>query len=71
MLFFILLECPTLTNPNNGILSCSLGEDGFATPGDTCSLTCNNGYVLIGNAFRICQADGSWSGNDAVCAISE
>ena len=71
LLFFILLECPTLTDPNNGMLNCSLGEDGFATFRDTCSFTCNNGYELIGNTTRICQADGSWSGSDAVCVISE
>ena len=68
---FILVGCPTLTNPNNGMLSCSQGGDGFSTFGDACSFTCNNGYVLIGNALRICQADGSWSGSDAVCEISE
>ena len=53
------------------MLGCSLGEDGFATSGDTCLFTCNNGYGLIGNATMICQTDGSWSGSDAVCAISE
>ena len=53
------------------MLNCSLGEDGFATSGDTCSFTCNNGYEIFGNTTRICQTDGSWSGSDPVCEISE
>ena len=65
------LECPTLTNPNNGMLNCSLGGDGFASYGDTCYFTCNNGYELIGSATRICQADGWWSGSHPRCDISE
>ena len=71
LLLFIFLECPTLTNPNNGMLICSLEGDGFAISGDFCGLTCDNGYELIGNAIRICQTDGSWSGSEAVCEISE
>ena len=67
----ILLDCPTLTNPSNSMVDCSLKGGVFANPGDTCSFTCNNGYELTGNAYRICQTDGSWSGIDAVCEISE
>ena len=29
--------------------------------GDTIRLSCNNGYMLNGNALVTCQADGSWS----------
>ena len=65
------LECPMLTNPNNVTFNCSLGRDGFASPGDACYFTCNDGYELIGNAIRICQTDGWWSGSDPVCQISE
>ena len=70
-MFFILVKCPTLTSPNNGMLSCSLGGNGFANSGDFCGFRCNNGYDLIGNSTRICQADGSWSGSDTVCDISK
>ena len=71
LLFFILVECLLLTNPNNGMLSCSLGGDGLTNPGDTCVFTCNNGYELIGNDMRICLPNGTWSGSDPVCEISE
>ena len=35
--------------------------------GDTCSFTCNTGYELTDSDTRICQSNGSWSGNDDVC----
>ena len=28
---------------------------------------CNEGYVLRGNAARVCQGDGSWSGEEPSC----
>ena len=56
-----------LTDPNNGIFNCSLGDDGIPSYEDTCSFTCNTGYVLIGSEIRICQSDGSWSGSDTIC----
>ena len=71
MLLFILLECPTLTNPSNGRVDCLLGVDGFANPGDTCSYTCNNDYELTGSDTRICLTDGTWNGSDAACEGSE
>ena len=71
MLFFILLVCPTLPSPSNGMVSCSLGVDGVANSEDTCSFTCNNGYELSGSDTRTCQTDGSWSGSDALCERSE
>ena len=72
MLFFIVLECPTLTSPKNGMVGCSLGGDELANPGDTCSYTCNTDiYELSGSYTRTCQIDGSWSGSDPVCKRSE
>ena len=53
------------------MISCSLGVDGIANSGDTCSYTCNNGYKLNGSATRTCQIDGSWSDSDPVCERSE
>ena len=28
---------------------------------------CNTGYVLIGDATRICDCNGQWSGSDVTC----
>ncbi|XP_065899226.1 uncharacterized protein [Dysidea avara] len=61
------IPCPSLTDPNNGIINCSLGDDGAPSYEDTCSFTCNTGYVLTGSDTRTCQSNGSWSGSDDVC----
>ena len=66
MKFLLLVTCPSPTNPNNGMISCSLGGDG-ANPEETCTVTCNTGYE--GGGVRTCQNDGSWS-SEAIC-ISE
>ena len=61
------MSCPSLTNPNNGVHRCSLGDDRMLSYEDTCSFTCNTGYELIGSDTRTCQSDGSWSGRNAMC----
>ena len=61
------VSCPSLTDPNNGVINCSLGDDGVRSYEDTCSFTCNTGYELTDSDTRTCQGDGSWSGSDVVC----
>ena len=53
-----------LTDPNNGMINCSLGDDGVPSYEDTCSFTCSTGYELTS---RTCQSNGTWSGNDNEC----
>ena len=67
MLFILLVSCPSLSNPSNGMISCSLGDDEFPSYEDTCNFTCDTGYVLTGSDTRTCQSDGSWSGSIAMC----
>ena len=62
-----LVLCPSLTNPNNGVMTCSLGDDGVLSYEDICSFTCNTGYELTGSGTRNCQSDGNWSGSEIVC----
>ena len=64
---FILVPCSSLTGPDNGVITCSLGDDGVPSYEDTCSFTCNTGYELTGSDTRTCQSNGSWSGSDDVC----
>ena len=59
--------CSSLTNPDNGVISCSLGDDEIPSYEDTCSFTCDTGYELTGSDTRICQSDGSWSSDDVMC----
>ena len=66
-----LVSCLSLVNPSNGLVSCSLGDDGVPSFEDTCSFTCDTGYELTGSDTRTCQNDGSWSGSTAMCSRSE
>ena len=61
------VKCGQLTNTNNGIINCSLGDDEVPSYEDTCNFTCNTGYELTSSDTRTCQNDGSWSGSNAAC----
>ena len=61
------VACPTLIDPNNGVMTCSLGDDGIPSYEDTCSFTCNTGYKLFGGNSWTCQSDGSWNGYKIIC----
>ena len=67
----ILVQCPDLTNPMNGMISCSMISSPIYAYEDTCSFTCNTGYELTGSTERTCQSDGSWSGSPVSCIIME
>ena len=62
-----IVNCSSLTISNNGMINCSLGDDGVPSYEDTCSFTCNTGYELTGSDTRTCQSNGNWSGSDDVC----
>ena len=64
------VNCTSLTDPDNGMINCSLGDNGIPSYEDTCSFTCNTGYELTGSDTKTCQSDGSWSGSDDVCRRS-
>ena len=64
---YVLVLCPFIADVTNGVVDCSLGDDGVHSYEDTCNFTCNTGYELIGNDTRTCQSDGSWSGSNDVC----
>ena len=58
------VRCELLNTPNNGMMICSLSDDGAPS---TCSFTCNTGYKLTGSDTRTCQSNGSWSGSETIC----
>ncbi|XP_019614670.1 PREDICTED: IgGFc-binding protein-like, partial [Branchiostoma belcheri] len=61
------VQCPALSIPANGRMSCDNGSS-FRFP-ENCSFSCDPGYELqvSGNNSRTCQADGTWSGGDVTC----
>ena len=54
--------CPMLLDPMNGMV---LWRD--LTEGARATYSCNEGFVLAGDAVRICQSDGMWSGEEPTC----
>ena len=59
--------CPPLSAPENGGISCTLGDDGVANEGESCTFSCDDGYKLNGPAKRVCQKDQSWNSVQPVC----
>ncbi|XP_019629613.1 PREDICTED: P-selectin-like, partial [Branchiostoma belcheri] len=62
------VKCSNLSSPLHGRMTCDSGYY-FRYP-EVCNFTCDWGYELTTPASsreRRCQADATWSGNDAVC----
>ena len=34
-----------------------------------CGIRCNGGYKLVGSSIRLCQENGTWSGEEAQCQM--
>ena len=54
--------CPRLRAPRNGEVSV-----GGRNPGDRADYSCNNGFRLVGVAWRTCQGNGKWTGKAPIC----
>ena len=65
----MIVSCSSLNNPNNGVINCSLGDDGVPSYEDICNFTCNISYEPIGSDTGTCQSDGSWSGSPVFCIV--
>jgi len=66
-----LVVCPSLTNPRNGEITCSMKDGENPSYGDTCSLKCRIGYKVAGSNTRTCQSNGRWTGSKARCKRGE
>ncbi len=63
VLFFpAVVTCPTLTNPDNGMVDVpSNNFESIAT------YACGTGYMLTGDVIRVCEVTGDWSGTASTC----
>ena len=61
-LLVVVMTCPDLENPDNGIVNVSGNQ-----PGDTAEYSCNAGFALDGEDTRTCGQDGQWSGSEPTC----
>ena len=63
--------CPQLKDPANGTYGdCSKKEIDrrhIRVVGDTCTLTCDDGFEPSDSVSRQCGNDGSWTGSDPTC----
>ncbi|KAM3937033.1 sushi domain-containing protein 2 [Leptodactylus fuscus] len=58
------VSCGWLAPPANG-----KKEGNNYLLGSDITFSCNQGFVLLGSKKRICQADGSWSGETTTCIL--
>ena len=63
LLILTVVDCGTLTAPDNGQVDLTSGR----TFGQTATYSCNAGYNLVGDSSRTCQAAGNWSGSTPTC----
>jgi len=66
LIHFFVVTCQIPPDPMNGMLNCST-EDEFLSYEDTCTVTCDTGYMLTGDDTRTCQSDGMLNGTEAMC----
>ena len=56
------LTCSVLDDPTDGSVQYSSVD-----VGSVAEYTCNEGFLLEGATTRVCQTDGSWSGDTPTC----
>ena len=64
---FYVVTCQIPPGPMNGMLICSMEDNGVLFYEDICTVTCDTGYMLTGDDTRTCQTDGMLNGTEAMC----
>ena len=59
----VAVDCGTLSEPANGTVDLSDGT----LVGAVATYTCDHSFRLIGLGSRVCQENGSWSGEAPIC----
>ncbi|XP_038074969.1 scavenger receptor cysteine-rich domain superfamily protein-like [Patiria miniata] len=60
------VHCLLTLNSSDVVMVVS-GQQAVYLPGDSVEYVCPNGYLLSGSTVRICQADFTWTGQQAEC----
>ncbi|XP_056327855.1 sushi repeat-containing protein SRPX2 [Danio aesculapii] len=58
------IRCQVLSVIDHGMYSCNRD---FVVD-SRCDYTCDEGYQIEGDRYRLCQEDGKWSGTEPTCA---
>ena len=61
--FHVAIVCPGLTNPANGGITFTNGNN-F---GSVATHNCEEGFTLTGDVARVCLGQGVWTGSDPTC----
>ena len=59
---FAVVDCGSIGDPENGEVTFS-----ETTFGSLATYECDEGFELVGEATRTCEATGEWSGEEPVC----
>ena len=68
LFFYLAVKCSELEHPLNGKVVYELQERTFRSKA---YYVCNDGFDLLGDEYRTCEASGSWSGEEPFCADKE
>ena len=60
--YCVAIMCPPLPDIDNGVVEWS-----GLSPGGVATYTCDPGFILVGDATRICRDNGTWSGEEPTC----
>ena len=61
LFFFVGMMCEALDPPTYGSVTNNTAVNSQAI------YTCSSGFALVGQSSRICQANGTWSGEEPLC----
>ncbi|CAK8686175.1 unnamed protein product [Clavelina lepadiformis] len=63
-------RCSPVTVPARGSVSSTTtcpNTDSLHEVGNVCKLACDDGYVVQGSEYRVCQANGTWNDSSSTC----
>ncbi|XP_054458589.1 E-selectin [Anoplopoma fimbria] len=63
----IAVQCPSLQQLDNGVVSCGDDADVMFSYGNTCSFSCDHGYHLVGPSEVTCTSAAVWSERKPHC----
>ena len=62
-----LIVCEALVPIPNGHVSYHIVDATKIQPGDVASYECDTLYTMLGDQFRVCLRNGTWTGVEPVC----
>ena len=64
---FAVIDCGNLYNPEGGQVTFTPGVVTNTGLDAVATYACSEGYSLVGDVMRTCQANGQWDGAEPTC----